>query len=199
MRRPGPGQGDERPVRAPPLAPPPSVRRFASVVAVVPFNEGWGQFDSAEAVRRIRALDPSRPIDAASGWFDQGVGDLVSNHRYPGPGIPRSQDARARGCSEYGGLGLGIEGHRWHPKRSFTYRNLKSYEALAEEYLRTLEALRPLIERGLSQAVYTQLYDVEIELNGLMSYDRAVRKLDFEDLAMAHRELLAFATSVQEH
>ncbi len=174
------------------------LRDVPCIAGWVPFNEGWGQFDSAEAVRRIRARDPSRPIDAASGWFDQGAGDLVSAHRYPGPGIPRADDGRARGCSEYGGLGLAVDGHRWHAKRGFAYRKMESREALAAEYLGRLDALRPLIERGLSQAVYTQLCDVEIEINGLLTYDRSVPKADFETLAQAHRDLLAFAREVAE-
>ena len=169
------------------------LRDVPSIVGWVPFNEGWGQFNSADAVERIRAIDSSRPVDAASGWFDQGAGDFVSAHHYPSPRMPSVEDARAQGCSEYGGLGSIEPGHTWEEKRKFVYRMMDSPEALTAEYLRLLGKLRPLIEKGLCQAVYTQITDVEIEMNGLLTYDRDVEKLDFEKITQAHEELLAFA------
>lgn len=171
------------------------LRDVPSIVGWVPFNEGWGQFNSADAVERIRAIDTSRPIDAASGWFDQGAGDFVSAHRYPSPAKPRVTDARAQGCSEYGGLGLIEPDHIWS-KKKFVYRMMDSRDALTAEYLRLLGKLRPLIEKGLCQAVYTQITDVEIEMNGLLTYDRAIEKLDVEKITQAHGELLAFAQQV---
>ena len=169
------------------------LRDVPCIAGWVPFNEAWGQFDSADAVEKIRMVDSSRPIDAASGWFDQGAGDLVSSHHYPSPVNPRISDDRARGCSEYGGLGLIEKGHIWEDKQKFVYRMMDSSEALTAEYLRLLGKLRPLIEKGLCQAVYTQITDVEIEVNGLLTYDRAVEKLDFAKITQAHQELLEFA------
>jgi hypothetical protein len=169
------------------------LRDVPCIAGWVPFNEAWGQFDSAAAVEKIRAIDTSRPIDAASGWFDQGAGDLLTSHHYPSPVAPRDSGSRAQGCSEYGGLGLIEPGHIWEEKQKFVYRMMDSSEALTAEYLRLLDKLRPLIEKGLSQAVYTQITDVEIEVNGLLTYDRAVEKLDFEKITQAHRELLEFA------
>jgi len=169
------------------------LRDVPCIAGWVPFNEAWGQFDSAAAVEKIRAIDTSRPIDAASGWFDQGAGDLLTSHHYPSPVAPRDSGSRAQGCSEYGGLGLIEPGHIWEEKQKFVYRMMDSSEALTAEYLRLLDKLRPLIEKGLSQAVYTQITDVEIEVNGLLTYDRAVEKLDLEKITQAHRELLEFA------
>ena len=150
-----------------------------SIVCWVPFNEGWGQFDALHAVDPLRALDPDRIIDHASGWHDQGGGDLRSLHVYFRPIRPRrswGRDGRAVVVSEYGGYSLRIAGHG-HSDREFGYRKLPSPEALtaAFEHLHRAEVL-PAIARGLSAIVYTQVADVEDELNGLLTADRSVTK-----------------------
>ena len=149
------------------------------VVMWVPFNEGWGQFDAAQIHDELRALDPTRLIDHASGWHDQGVGALVSLHVYfkKYRFVP---DAKGRAVllSEFGGYNHRVKGHCFN-KRDFGYRRFKSPEALRA----ALDALyrgeiRPAKRKGLAAAVYTQISDVEDELNGLMTYDRQVVKLD---------------------
>jgi beta-galactosidase/beta-glucuronidase len=157
----------------------------------VPFNEGWGQFDSVAVAEDVKRLDPTRPVDAASGWFDQGGGDIHTIHRYVGPAMPRPDAERALGLSEFGGIGLKVANHRWKRGFAFTYRMEGSPAELTEQYLTRLARLRDLVQRGLSQAIYTQLTDVENELNGLLTYDREVEKLDFERAAALHAELVA--------
>ncbi|MCL2300458.1 MAG: glycoside hydrolase family 2 [Firmicutes bacterium] len=147
----------------------------------VPFNEGWGQFDANKAVEFIRARDISRTVDHASGWHDQGGGDCVSPHIYftklkaPKRG---KDDNRALVLSEFGGYSHAVEGHVWNPGKVFGYRVYKSLGALREAYAKLYaKQVKPLTDAGLSAAVYTQVSDVEDEVNGLMTYDREVLKI----------------------
>ncbi len=160
-----------------------------SIVAWVPFNERWGQFDTGRIVAEIRRLDPTRPINAASGGNFQGVGDILDVHSYPDPSMPRLDPLMAVVCGEYGGLGLPLDGHTWLDKGNWGYRTFESKEALTEAYLSKLAMLPPMIERGLAAAIYTQITDVEIEVNGLLTYDRAVIKMDLDTIAEANRRL----------
>lgn len=158
------------------------------IVMWVPFNEGWGQFDTARIVELTRQWDPTRLVNNASGWSDRGVGDVHDVHIYPGPGMaPLS--ARASVLGEFGGLGLPLEGHTWQAKDNWGYRSFTNREDLQSAYLGLIGGLRPLIGEGLAAAVYTQTTDVEVEVNGLMTYDRATLKFDEEALAAAHRRL----------
>ena len=149
-----------------------------SIVMWVPFNEGWGQFDAAEAVRRIRALDQTRTIDHASGWHDQGAGDVQSLHVYFYQYRFRpDKRGRAVVLSEFGGYNLPLAGHTWNDA-NFGYRGYKTPEALEAAYRKLYEAqIIPAKEKGLAACVYTQLSDVEDEVNGLITYDRRVVKL----------------------
>ena len=149
-----------------------------SVVMWVPFNEGWGQFDAAEAVRRIRALDQTRTIDHASGWHDQGAGDVQSLHVYFYQYRFRpDKRGRAVVLSEFGGYNLPLAGHTWNDA-NFGYRGYKTPEALEAAYRQLYETqIIPAKEKGLAACVYTQLSDVEDEVNGLVTYDRRVVKL----------------------
>ena len=144
----------------------------------VPFNEGWGQFDAAEAVRRIVAMDATRTIDHASGWHDQGVGAVQSLHVYFKPyKFAPDKLGRAVLLSEFGGYNRRIEGHCFN-KKDFGYKRFESEEALLAAWRALYEnEILPAKEQGLAAAVYTQLSDVEDELNGLLTYDRAVKKL----------------------
>lgn len=161
-----------------------------SIVVWVPFNEGWGQFDTARIVELTRKLDPTRLVNSASGWTDRNVGDVHDIHVYPGPGSPKPTDTRAAVLGEFGGLGLPLEGHTWQAKGNWGYRNYTDAKALTRDYVNLLERLHPLIgDPGLSAAVYTQTTDVEIEVNGLMTYDRAVIKMDEKTIADAARRL----------
>jgi beta-galactosidase/beta-glucuronidase len=163
---------------------------FPSIVAWVPFNEGWGQFDAARIARHVRERDPTRLVDAASGWVDSGGGELRDVHVYPGPALPSRRDpARADVLGEWGGLGLEVAGHRW-PRRPFAYQRLASAEALADRLGSLGGVLDRLVDRGLAAAVYTQTTDVEGEVNGLLTYDRAVLKIDASRLAAWNRRLL---------
>ena len=154
-----------------------------SVALWVPFNEGWGQFDSTRVMERLRALDPTRPVDPASGWHDQGAGDLRSLHVYFKPFRFRyDRRGRALALSEFGGYNLRVDGHCFSQK-DYGYRRLPDAAALWRDFARLYERqVLPAVPRGLCAAVYTQLSDVEDELNGLMTYDRRVVKLDAEDV-----------------
>ncbi len=156
-----------------------------SIVMWVPFNEGWGQHDTPRIVERIREWDPTRLVDQASGWKDEGVGDVQDIHSYPGPAAPPVEEKRAAVLGEFGGLGLPIKGHTWQDEKNWGYRTYTTREELTDAYVALLSNLRSLIGGGLSAAVYTQTTDVEIEVNGLMTYDRAIIKMDAERAAVA--------------
>lgn len=162
-----------------------------SIIGWVPFNEGWGQFDTARIAAYVRELDPTRLVDCPSGWTDRGKGDVHDVHVYPGPGMPPNESARAAMLGEFGGLGLPLEGHTWVAKGNWGYVSYADSAALTAAYLELVHALRDLVEDGLSVAVYTQLTDVEREVNGLLTYDRARLKMDERALIAAHAALRA--------
>jgi beta-galactosidase/beta-glucuronidase len=150
-----------------------------SIVMWVPYNEGWGQWDTSRIVQKIKDLDPTRLVDNTSGWDDRGVGDVMDMHKYPGPGAPEPEKNRASVLGEFGGLGLPVPGHTWQSEKNWGYRSFTNSVSLTTAYLDLADKLFPLIrEKGLSAAVYTQTTDVEIEVNGLMTYDREVIKMD---------------------
>jgi len=152
-------------------------RNHPSIVMWVPFNEGWGQYDTPRIVDWIKSYDPTRLADNASGWTDAAVGDVHDVHAYPGPSSPKPEAARAAVLGEFGGLGLPLPGHTWQSQANWSYRGFTSQDALTDAYVALLERVHPLIgSPGLSAAVYTQTTDVEIEVNGLMTYDREVIK-----------------------
>ena len=161
-----------------------------SVALWVPFNEGWGQFDSTFVMERLRLLDPTRPVDPASGWHDQGAGDLRSLHVYFKPfRFRRDRRGRALALSEFGGYNLRVDGHSFNQK-DYGYRRLPDAAALWRDFARLYEReVLPAVPRGLCAAVYTQLSDVEDELNGLMTYDRRVVKLDADDVRELNERL----------
>lgn len=149
-----------------------------------PFNEGWGQFDSAEVTERVRRADPTRIIDSVSGWHDQGVGqtELKSLHTYYTPlRVPR--DPRPVVLSEFGGYSMKTEGHVFDEKREFGYKKFRSQTALVEALeVLYLKKLLPLIANGLCGCIYTQVSDVEEEINGLVTYDRKVVKVPVSEM-----------------
>ncbi len=149
-----------------------------SVIVWVPFNEGWGQFDTEKVVDTVRNLDSSRLINNASGWFDKGVGDIRDIHNYPDPKMPNKLEGRAAVVGEFGGLGLEVEGHMWKSKGKFVYKNLQDQHKLLNRYKKMISKLILLIENGLCAAIYTQITDVEYEINGLLTYDREIIKMD---------------------
>ena len=167
-----------------------ALRSFPCIVMWVPFNEGWGQFDTARIVQLTRQHDSTRLVNNASGWTDRNVGDVHDIHVYPGPSSPQPTDTRAAVLGEFGGLGLPMEGHTWQGKENWGYRSFTDQPSLTAAYLDLVEHLRPLIgSPGLSAAVYTQTTDVETEVNGLMTYDRKVMKIPVDVAAKAHKSL----------
>jgi len=164
-------------------------RNHPCIIMWVPFNEGWGQYDTSRIVDFIKELDPTRLVNNTSGWADRGVGDVHDIHRYPGPAAPPTEEDRAAVLGEFGGLGLPVKGHTWRDEKSWSYRGYKTREELTDAYLALIENLRSLIGGGLCAGVYTQTTDVEIEINGLMTYDRAMIKMDVEKAAAANRRL----------
>jgi hypothetical protein len=161
-----------------------------SVVAWVPFNEGWGQHDTNDVLKWVKAYDPTRLVDGPSGWEDRGFGDMKDMHNYPGPGMFPLMDDRASVLGEYGGLGLPVEGHLWQNNDNWGYRTYKDKEELARQYKAINDRLIPLARRGLAAAVYTQTTDVEGEVNGFATYDRKVIKYDLKSLAQQHADAI---------
>lgn len=160
-----------------------------SIVMWVPFNERWGQSDTADAVALVRRLDPSRIINSASGGNFYGVGDVLDVHNYPDPTMPRLDKHQAIVCGEFGGLGLPVEGHTWVDKGNWGYRSYENSEKLQSAYLEKIAMLKPMIKKGLAAAIYTQVTDVEIEINGFLTYDREVLKMDVKAVSEANRSL----------
>lgn len=168
------------------------------IVAWVPFNEGWGQFDSDKAVRRIRSLDPGRMVDQASGWFDQGGGDIYSIHNYWKNLIVKPVRDRVIALTEFGGLFHRVPEHSSHD-HYYGYRKYASLTSLTEGIRKRWDVeLIPNILRGLSASVYTQVSDIEEELNGLLTYDRKLLKVNAGKLREMNRKLAeVFAGAVQ--
>jgi hypothetical protein len=165
------------------------LRFFPCVVAWVPFNEGWGQHDTNDILKWVKEYDPTRLVDGPSGWADRGTGDMKDMHNYPGPGMFPAMPERVSVLGEFGGLGLPLKGHLWKDTGNWGYRTFKTTDELRQNYKLLVHRLRPLIGKGLSAAVYTQTTDVESEVNGLMTYDREVIKLDVAETAKWHRAL----------
>ncbi len=156
----------------------------------VPFNEGWGQFDASKATARLRILDPGRLIDEASGWFDQGGGDVDSRHNYFYP-LRVRPGRRTVALTEYGGIALPVEGHLTADK-TYGYGTARDSADMAARYEKLqCETVLPQLARGLSALVYTQLTDVEEEVNGLFTYDRAVLKLPADRVRAINDRLYA--------
>ena len=160
---------------------------FPSIVMWVPFNEGWGQYDVERIDSWLRDRDPTRLVNATSGWTDRGVGDVFDAHMYPGPGMERVPLERATLLGEFGGLGWPVDGHLWWTdKRNWGYRTYFSREALNAKYSEVVGNLVGPRALGLAAAVYTQTTDVEGEVNGLMTYDRELVKFDKESVNALH-------------
>ncbi|MBL4935528.1 glycoside hydrolase family 2 [Clostridium sp. YIM B02515] len=148
----------------------------------VPFNEAWGQFDASEISKWVKEYDPTRLVDHASGWYDQGSGDIKSVHIYFCKlYMPKKLKNRAAAITEYGGYSLLEKGHVWREDKEYGYKHFETREELKNAYTSLINSqLRPLVPRGVSAAVFTQLTDVETEINGIITYDREVVKIDPE-------------------
>ena len=155
-----------------------ALRGFASIGVWVPFNEAWGQFKTVEIAEWTKAYDPTRLVNPASGGNHYLTGDILDLHNYPEPSLYLYDANRATVLGEFGGIGLVMKEHLWEPDRNWGYVSFNSPEEVTDEYEKYAAKLGELIRRGFSAAVYTQTTDVEIEVNGLMTYDRKAVKVD---------------------
>lgn len=155
----------------------------------VPFNEAWGQFKTLEIAEWTKQYDPSRLVNPASGGNHYTCGDMLDLHNYPGPEMYLYDAQRATVLGEYGGIGLVLKEHLWEPNRNWGYVQFGTSKEATDEYLKYADMLKEMIARGFSAAVYTQTTDVEIEVNGLITYDRKVIKLDEQNLKRVNAEI----------
>ena len=159
------------------------VKKFQCIVVWVPFNEAWSQFDTKDVVAFTKRTDPTRLVNQSSGGnWEEGVGDILDNHHYPYPAFRMWDKNMINVLGEYGGIGFPVEGHLWQADKNWGYVQYKSGDEVLAEYADFAEQLKQIIKQGCCAAVYTQTTDVEIEINGLMTYDRKVIKMDEKKL-----------------
>lgn len=174
---------------------------FPSIVVWTPFNEAWGQFKTVEITQWTMEKDPSRLVNSASGGNFFPTGHLMDLHNYPEPAMPDPGLFGARQAvvlGEFGGLGLPVPGHTWQQKDNWGYQTFRTPDEMFKKYASFTEQLESLIRKGLSAAVYTQTTDVEVEINGLMTYDRKVVKFPIDLMKARHSRLYqAFAGDVK--
>ena len=151
---------------------------YPSIGVWVPFNEAWGQFKTPEIAAWTKEYDPSRLVNPASGGNHYTCGDILDLHNYPGPNLDLYDPTRATVLGEYGGIGMALKGHLWLADKNWGYVKFNTPEEVTNEYIKYADHLLELIEKGFSAAVYTQITDVEEEVNGLVTYDRKVIKVD---------------------
>lgn len=153
------------------------------IVQWILFNEGWGQYDTERLTSWIKSLDPTRLVDNASGWADHQVGDVVDAHAYPDPEAPASEKDRVSVIGEFGGLGLVVTNHTWSSE-AWSYQMWPDTNVLQIRYAQVLKMIfEQRDNRAVSAAIYTQVSDIEVECNGLLTYDRALQKLPARWLA----------------
>ena len=163
---------------------------YPSIVVWVPFNEAWGQFKTEEIAEWTKAYDPSRLVNAASGGNHYRTGDMLDLHNYPNPKLYLYDAERANVLGEYGGIGLALEGHLWKTDKNWGYIQFKNSKEATAEYVKYANELKKLVKAGFSSAVYTQTTDVEGEVNGFMTYDRKVDKLDISKVKKVNQEVI---------
>lgn len=163
---------------------------YPSIVMWVPFNEAWGQFKTREIAEWTQHHDPSRLVNAASGGnhYYQ-VGDVLDFHRYPLPELMMFDPNQVLVLGEYGGIGLALQGHLWQPDKNWGYIQFKDAKAVTDEYVKYGQRLLDLVKNGISAGVYTQTTDVEGEVNGLITYDRKVIKVDESRIRKMNQEI----------
>ena len=162
---------------------------YPSIGIWVPFNEAWGQFKTQEIVEWTKQYDPSRLVNPASGGNHYHLGDMLDLHNYPQPEMYLYDGQRATVLGEYGGIGWANKEHLWEPDRNWGYVQFNSSNEVTNEYIKYAERLKQMIRQGFSAAVYTQTTDVEVEVNGLMTYDRAVVKIDEGRVRKVNQEI----------
>lgn len=161
-----------------------------SIVMWVPFNEAWGQFKTEEVIAWTKKYDPSRLVNPASGGNHRPCGDVLDLHNYPGPGMFLFDAVRVNVLGEYGGIGLPLEGHLWQQGKNWGYVQFKNSDEVTAEYVKYANELKGFVKRGFSAAVYTQTTDVEGEVNGLMTYDRKVIKINEKAVREANQGVI---------
>ena len=159
-----------------------NLKPYPSISVWVPFNEAWGQFKTEEIAYWTKSYDPQRLVNPASGGNHYRTGDMLDLHNYPGPDMYLYDAERVNVLGEYGGIGLPLKDHLWQTDKNWGYVQFKNSKEVTDEYEKYAEHLKKLIKTGFSGAVYTQTTDVEGEVNGLMTYDRKVIKLEEERL-----------------
>lgn len=168
-----------------------ALRGFQCIVCWVPFNEAWGQFDTPQVVKYTKEFDPTRLVNEASGGNFHFVGDIIDVHHYPTPAMNVFEGKFINVLGEYGGIGYPVIGHTWEIDRKWGYgKNKKSSEEVMKQYEEYAEMLKVFVQTGCAAAVYTQTTDVEGEVNGLMTYDRAVIKVDIPAIAEINRSVI---------
>ena len=166
-------------------------KKFQCIAVWVPFNEAWSQFDTKDVVAFTKRTDPTRLVNQSSGGsWEEGVGDILDNHHYPYPAFRMWDKAMINVLGEYGGIGFPVQGHLWQADKNWGYVQYKSGDEVLAEYADFAEQLKQLIKQGCSAAVYTQTTDVEIEVNGLMTYDRKVIKMDEKKLRAVNEGII---------
>ena len=170
---------------------------FPSVVMWVPFNEAWGQFDTEDVVAFTQQYDPSRLVNQSSGGNFRHVGDITDLHNYPQPDMYLYDPERVNVLGEYGGIGWPVEDHLWWNRRNWGYIRFNSSEEVTAEYVRYSDMLKSLVAKGFSAAVYTQTTDVEGEVNGLMTYDRKIMKVNEQQVRAANQAVIAAGSQTQ--
>lgn len=162
---------------------------YPSIVTWVPFNEAWGQFKTVEIAEWTKAYDPSRLVNPASGGNFYHTGDMLDLHSYPDPKMFLYDAERATVLGEYGGIGLPVQGHIWQAEKNWGYVQFKNSKEVTDEYIKYAKILKKMIYSGFSAAVYTQTTDVEGEVNGLITYDRKVVKLEEDRIRKVNQEI----------
>ena len=167
-----------------------ALRFFPSIGVWVPFNEAWGQFDTEKVAEWTANNDPTRLVNAASGGNLRLCGDILDIHNYPAPAMPFYSSDFVVVLGEYGGIGYPIEGHLWWNKRNWGYIQFNNTDEVTAEYVKYATKLKEFIPQGMAAAIYTQTTDVEGEVNGFVTYDRKVVKMDKSKVNAINTEII---------
>lgn len=163
---------------------------YPSIVVWVPFNEAWGQFKTVEITEWTKNYDPSRLVNSSSGGNHFQTGDMLDIHHYPGPELKLYDAQRITVLGEYGGIGLPVEGHLWQTDKNWGYTQFKNSTETTAKYKEYADQLIKQAKVGFSGAVYTQTTDVEGEVNGFMTYDRKIDKMNFSEVNKINKEVI---------
>lgn len=164
---------------------------YPSIAIWVPFNEAWGQFKTQEITEWTQYYDPSRLVNPASGGNHYlKVGDILDFHKYPSPEMMMYDNERITVIGEYGGIGMPLTDHLWQPDKNWGYVQFKSAKEVTDEYVKYGRQLLNLVKSGISGGVYTQTTDVEGEVNGLITYDRKIIKVEEDRIRKINQEII---------